>query len=298
MQTLEGLRRRIGTAQDLRSVVSTMKTLAAVSIRQYETAVEALVEYNRTIELGFQIVLRSQRHYWANQHETHNERTGVIVFGTDQGMCGQFNEAMAMFVQTCWQQASADPPWLLLVVGARAESYLREAGFAVEHTEAVPSSISQVTELVQDLLPHIVRWQSEQQITRLLVLHHRRTSVSSYEPQRLQLLPIDPERFRFWSEQPWQSNCLPLFTMDVNKLRSSLIQQYLFVSLFRACAESLASENASRIAAMQAAENNIEERIDDLQGAWNRLRQSAITEELLDVITGFEALANQPRSPS
>ena len=74
-----------------------------------------------------------------------------------------------------------------------------------------------------------------------------------------------------------------------------MVRQYLFVSLFQACAESLASENASRIAAMQAAEKNIEERLEELQGQYNHLRQTAITEELLDVVTGFEALASQTR---
>jgi F-type H+-transporting ATPase subunit gamma len=70
----------------------------------------------------------------------------------------------------------------------------------------------------------------------------------------------------------------------------ALIREYLFVSLFRACAESLASENASRLAAMQRADKNI----DDcwrLNGTFHRLRQSGIDEELFDVISGFEALA-------
>jgi F-type H+-transporting ATPase subunit gamma len=62
------------------------------------------------------------------------------------------------------------------------------------------------------------------------------------------------------------------------------------MALFRAHAESLASENASRLASMQAAENNIEEKIDDLAARYRRRRQSAITEELLDVVSGFEAL--------
>ena len=78
--------------------------------------------------------------------------------------------------------------------------------------------------------------------------------------------------------------------MPAERLLSHLVRQYLFVSLFRACAESLASENASRIAAMQAAEKNIEERLDEFQDAFNKMRQSAITEELLDIVAGFEAL--------
>jgi F-type H+-transporting ATPase subunit gamma len=80
----------------------------------------------------------------------------------------------------------------------------------------------------------------------------------------------------------------------------ALIREYLFVSLFRACAESLASENASRLAAMERAEKNIDELSAELQQAFNRLRQSRIDEELFDVIAGVEALAGipQPKRPA
>jgi len=69
-----------------------------------------------------------------------------------------------------------------------------------------------------------------------------------------------------------------------------LIREYLFISLFRACAESLASENASRLAAMERAEQNINELLIELQSTFHRLRQSSIDEELFDVISGFETV--------
>jgi F-type H+-transporting ATPase subunit gamma len=75
----------------------------------------------------------------------------------------------------------------------------------------------------------------------------------------------------------------------------ALLSGYLFVSLFRACAESLASENASRLAAMQRAEKNINELLDDLNRTFHRLRQSGIDEELFDVVSGFEALSAEER---
>jgi F-type H+-transporting ATPase subunit gamma len=71
----------------------------------------------------------------------------------------------------------------------------------------------------------------------------------------------------------------------------ALIREYLFVSIFRACAESLASENASRLAAMQRADKNIDELLEDLNVKFHRLRQSGIDEEMFDVISGFEALS-------
>ena len=75
----------------------------------------------------------------------------------------------------------------------------------------------------------------------------------------------------------------------------ALVREYLFISLFRACAESLASENASRLAAMQRADNNIDELLEGLNGTFHRLRQTAIDEELFDVISGFESLSIEAR---
>jgi len=289
MPTLEGLRRQIDTATDLSSVVTTMKTRAAVSIHQYERAVEALADYNRTIEMGFRIVVRDEP--FAIERDETIGATAAVVFGTDQGMCGQFNEAIVSFVNSQASQQHAPRRGTILAVGARAEGQLLDSGWSVEHTYSVPTSVSDITNLVQEMLPDFERLRTEEHIGRLLVFYNRRTSASSFEPRVLQLLPIDPGRFRRWRREPWDSRSLPTFATERRRLLARLVRQYLFVSLFRACAESLSSENASRIAAMQAAEKNIEQRLDELQGSFNQLRQSAITEELLDVVTGFEALS-------
>jgi F-type H+-transporting ATPase subunit gamma len=90
---------------------------------------------------------------------------------------------------------------------------------------------------------------------------------------------------------PWPTGNLPEVMGSGTATLRALIREYLFVSLFRACAESLASENASRLAAMQRADKNIDDLLEDLNGAFHRLRQSGIDEELFDVISGFEALS-------
>lgn len=290
MATLEGLRRQIDTAKDLGSVVTTMKTLAAVSIHQYERAVEALADYNKTIEMGFQIVLKNEP--FQVDPGPHAGRTGVVVFGSDQGMCGQFNEEIVSYVVSR-SNDGAEPRWVVHVVGARAEGQLLDAGWPVDHAYEAPTSVTDVGNLVLEILPNIQRLRVESEVSRLRVFYNRPTSASSFEPCELQLLPIDPASQRRWQQANWESRSLPMYKTGRRRLLSRLVQQYLFVSLFRACAESLASENASRIAAMQAAEKNIEERLDDLSGAYNQLRQTAITEELLDVVTGFEALSQQ-----
>jgi F-type H+-transporting ATPase subunit gamma len=108
----------------------------------------------------------------------------------------------------------------------------------------------------------------------------------------MQLLPLNRSQLRRHNHEDTSTanRCLPAWSMDTETLCSRLVKQFLFVSLFRACAESLAGENASRIAAMQAAERNIKDRLHDLRADYATRRQTTITEELLDVVTGFEAL--------
>lgn len=303
METLESLKRQIDTATDLSSVVTTMKTLAAVSIHQYEESVRAVREFNRTVEMGFQIVLREESVQAVKDDQIEQGgRTAAIVFGSDQGMCGQFNEDIASRYfeahrNESRQNKDGDSAWIVFAVGHRVEGQLLDAGWSLEQTYDVPTSVSDVTNLVLEMLPAIENTRSKAEVSRLLVFYNHRQSASSYDSKILQLLPLGRERLRRWREQPWDSRSLPTYATDRRQLLSRLVRQFLFVSLFQACAESLASENASRIAAMQAAEKNIEERLEELHGSFNQQRQSAITEELLDVVTGFEALKHGKSSP-
>lgn len=103
-------------------------------------------------------------------------------------------------------------------------------------------------------------------------------------------MPVNLRRFQRLQEKRWPSRSLPTFTMEREVLLSRLLHQYLFVSIFRACAESQASEHASRLAAMQSAQRNLDDRLDEVTMTFRRARQSVITSELLDVVAGFEAI--------
>lgn len=91
----------------------------------------------------------------------------------------------------------------------------------------------------------------------------------------------------------WPTGNIPEVLNGLERSQLAFVREYLFVSIFRACAESLASESASRLAAMQRAEKNIDELLGSLNGTFNRLRQSRIDEELFDVLSGFELLAER-----
>ena len=290
MQTLATLKRTIDRAQELQSVVRTMKTLAAVSIRQYEHSVASLVDFAETVEQGLRMVLWNVPPGSLSVRQKTEKATGAIVFGSDQGMCGQFNEQIGSFAEEEMQHCtSAGERLSFLTVGSRATGRLLDAGFEVDGELVVPGSATGITPLVIDLLARIDRWRTEKQLGKIVVLHNRPATASSFLPHKTQLLPVDPEQFAE-TQRKWPSRTLPTFTMNRNALLSRLIRQYLFITLFRACAESLASENASRIVSMHAAERNIQERLGVLRQEYHQQRQTSITEELLDVVTGFEAI--------
>ena len=294
METIESLKRKISSAQDLRSVVKTMKALAAVNIRQYEKAVESLAEYNRTVEVGFQILLMQRPGEVAIIEPALSESLGVIVFGSDQGMVGQFNEVIAQHTANQMATLRIDRQNLaVLAVGQRVFSRLQEAGQPVEDVMAVPGSAAAITPTVQDVVLTIEIWRMHREIDRILLLYNKPLSGSSYRPHSLQILPVDPEWLRDLEYRPWPCRAVPLFTMDWNRLFSALIRQYLFVSIYRAFAESLASENASRLASMQVAERNIHDRLEELHAKFHQRRQTTIMEELFDIVTGFEALTGE-----
>jgi F-type H+-transporting ATPase subunit gamma len=293
MQTIEDLKRHIESTQDLQSVVKTMKALAAVNIRQHEKAVESLEDYNRTVEMALRAVLRVRPDLPVGARAAPPGELGAVVFGSDQGMCGQLNDQVVDHALSEIGHSPVREP-RLVVVGARTAARLEDAGWAVQKVLAVPSSVTAITPRVQDLLVQIQRWHAEKGVNRVLLFYGKPLSGASYRPHTVHLLPLDVQWLRQLRQQEWPTRALPLFRMDWDPLFSALIREYLFVSLFRAFAESLASENASRLASMQGAEKNIEERLAELNNRFHRQRQMSITEELLDIVSGFEAL-QRPR---
>ncbi len=280
--TIENLRNKIERATDLESVVSTMKALAASNIGQYERAVRALADYYYTVELGLWACMNQIKEEYVGENKVqHEDTTGVIVFGSDQGLVGQFNDVLAEFVSETLQHFHGKK--IIWAVGERMHARLMDMGFTVTNLYEVPNSVSAITPLVGQILV--------QSKTHLLyIFHNRPTSDAHYEPVRQRLLPLDKKWRRELMKPHWPTHRLPEILGNRKDTLKALIREYLFVSLFKACAESLASENGSRLAAMQRAEKNINELLDELKQTYHRLRQSSIDNELFDVISGFEAL--------
>lgn len=298
--TTASLRRKITSAGDLQSVVRTMKALAAASIGQYEKSVRALGDYYRAVELGLSVCFReSATTALVAERKGHTVAgsIGAVVFGSDQGLVGQFNDVVADYALKTLSALPRTPQ--IWAVGERVHARLKDAGLPPVGLFTVPNSVQAIAPLIGQILvesearrsPSTTLGTDRGKVFELHLFYNRPTSGAVYAPVSQRLLPLDETWRRALAELPWPTKNLPeVMGGDIETLRA-LIREYLFVSLFRACAESLASENASRLAAMERADRNIDELLEDLNGKFHRLRQSGIDEELFDVVSGFEALA-------
>lgn len=292
MQTLEALRRRIDNARDMESVVAAMKVLAVVSIRQFERSLESLALYNQAIELGLQAVLQN-RPKGLRLRDERPEATGVcaLVFGSEQGLSGQFNEQIVAYAAERLEELGVSNGQVkILAMGEHVVYRLRGAGLEADSSFTIPGSVSAVKRAAHEIFTHVDDLRRQGGAGRVILFYHKPLSGAAYEPYHRLLFPLDPGYLRKLEERPWSSRSLPTFTIEWRELFSALVRQHIATILEKAFAESLLSENASRLFAMQVAEKNIADYLDELGHAFNNQRQGEITAELLDIVAGSEAL--------
>jgi F-type H+-transporting ATPase subunit gamma len=298
------LRRQIGSATDLQAVVRAMKAQAAAGIAQYERSVTAVAVYADIVERGLGAALRLARDSdaaWPSSVVASTTRRRAIVFGSDQGLVGRFNETVAAFAARSLPAGTGGAG--VWAVGERVRFALDAAGLPVRSVLSVPSSVQGITGLVADLLTQVFdddrdreAEEGSRQAEAPLLLYYNQPlpgSASMYEPVVQHLLPLDQAWRQALMARKWPDAQPPEVIGALRPVLRALIREHLFVSLFRACADSLASENASRLAAMDRADSNIEKLLAGLQGSFHKLRQSTIDEQLSDVTAGFRSLADR-----
>ncbi|HTN34623.1 MAG TPA: F0F1 ATP synthase subunit gamma [Marinobacter sp.] len=292
-QTLETLTRHSDTLTSIRGIVHTMKTLSAINATPYEHAASSIEAYHQTILQGFaafayrtgEITLRQDK---ALEHL-------VIVFGSDHGLCGSYNDNLAEVVKLYCQETIAGKQ-RILCIGAQMNNALTDQSLTPEATLLPPASADGIGRLAGDIVTRIDRFSRGQPLNHLAVTlaFTQRGEHGFREPVTRSLLPLEPSMLT--RAKRWESRSLPDYTMAADALLSSLIRSHIFASVFRASAEAMVTENSARLALMQQAEQSVDERLEEVKTELRSVRQDEITNELMDVIIGFEAL-KKPKKP-
>jgi len=291
MATKQSLERRIAGTEDMASIVSTMKSLAAVNVRVFGEARAAIENYVDTVERGLQVVLRDE-----DRPESAllapagggSSPLGVFVFGAVQGMCGQFNEHVAADAADYTNRFGGRVE--AVAVGPRVGPRLTDHDLYLERSVEMTGSLDSLPGVVDRCVLALDQL-LDKGVRRVVLFYNSAANDSSYEPYHELLLPVSEAWLSRVARRAWPTKMIPRVMTDRAPLLAALTRQYLFASFYRAAAQSLASENAARLSSMQSAESNIEERLEELRSEYNRRRQEEITSELLDIVSGYTALS-------
>lgn len=294
-ETLQQLGRRLASTEELNSVTSTMKGLAAVNVRHFQRAAHVMDRYERTIERGIQIVLRDTPD--TEVRAANSDPSGavaVVVFGSNQGLCGPVNRHVVRHTHEhlgAWLGDGMDRLEHVVAIGDRLAAELEVAELAPTERHPLPSTLPGIGRRADDLLVRLDELLVDTPgIVIKLAYAHMGERETSYEPVIDQLVPLDVGWLDSLRAAPWPTNQLPTYTMPRRAIFSSLTRHLLYVRLHRSFAQTMAAVAASRMSAMESAQENVDERLQELRRRHHLVRQSQITGELLDVVSGFEVI--------
>ncbi|WP_319782846.1 FoF1 ATP synthase subunit gamma [Oceanisphaera sp. IT1-181] len=304
-QTLEFLTRQQATLTSIRSIVHTMKTLSAINASPYEQAAQAIAEYRHTLVQGFAAFAYRTGPLQTGPLQSSTTQISqqlLVVFGSDHGLCGGYNELLAEQVHQYAIEIEQGlkheldlkhkpQPLTLLCVGAQMSDALQARGLIPEAVLLPPASADGIGRLATELVTRIEAFSQAKGLhsstvnsTAVGLAFTQRAEHHLRDPHIQALLPLDPSLLA--RPKRWDSRSLPDYNLPPDTLLSALLRNYLFASIFGAAAEAMVTENAARLALMQQAEQSVDERLEEVKGELNYVRQTDITNELMDVIIG------------
>lgn len=307
MQTLEGLKRRIKTTSSLRDIVSSMKTLSAVSVGQYEKSTLALNQYADNVELALQALLHGRNFPNPTKREL-KEKTIAVILGSDQGLVGRFNKSIANFAFDYFKENGIKKEDVSLIIGGRSlSSKILSLGWDINTLFTMPSSVKAMITVAKKIVFKLSDIQTEQQkgdkdfsfannSFKVYIFYNSKNEHSFTTQNVIQLLPIDTTFLKKIKEKHWPTKNLPVYNFKSRReLFSLFIRQLLFVDIYKAISQSLAAEHFTRMISMQNAEKNIDEHLEVMKLEYQQRRQTEITNELLDVVIGAEVLNSKKK---
>ena len=290
MATLRELKGRIGSVASSEKITGAMKMISSAKMHKAEQALKQLRPFRDQIESVIANLLSSDAIFSSPLMESRAvERLAIVVWGSDDGLCGAYNgnifKVLLQNIATLRQQLGQGVGITLIPVGskiAKAALKLRLPGVDVKLPEGVDSKSTDAA--VRDFAWHLRDSFLNGEFDRIDMLYMSFKSVSRQNAECGQLLPVTIEAF---SQSASGSEIRPyIFEPSPEVIFRNILPMYLLAVVQDVFTENRASEQAARVMAMQSANDNAKKLHDQLQLEFNKLRQQAITTELLDILGG------------
>lgn len=300
MDSLEGLQKRIKTTQDLRSIVSTMKSLSAVSIIQYDAALKSLLDYGKTIDLGMLALMKHNVVRVPVQRKIPKEKMKglAVVIGSDTGMVGRINRDTVSLCEKMMKRKGFLPENITYIpVGRQIIGLLSSKDKDIAYRHPVSNSIKSISVTAAHVLVEMDELMRSRGITHVFLFFSQKRGpyVRSHS---VLLVPMGEEWLKSLEKRTWEGKSFPEYSMKSDALFSALVREKMMMTISTALTDALSAEHHMRLTTMQAAEKNIDENLEKMNLQFQQIRQENITTELLDVVNGAEALSAQTKKQS
>lgn len=286
MAELRELQRKLDSIRALQDVVNAMRSLAAVYVRRAEMTLAATRPYGQVVNAALRLVL--DKADLAPEEEPADRAALAVVFASDQGLAGPFNERVVQAADRF--RAERAGPVSFACIGRRGSALLALRGIEPLLWTRAPTSLEGITAEVTELAAGIFDAYHKSGAEEVFFVFNAFESIGHFESRVRRIVP--PVRDELEESAGRRAfSYEPILTAPPMALLSRLVEEYFFIELYQGLLESHASENGARLTAMTAASSNVEDRLAEIRGQYQSVRQDTITSELMDVVSGAEALA-------
>ncbi len=285
MANLRDIRKRIASVKSTQQITKAMQMVAASKLKRAHDSVVAARPYAiKMNEVLASLALRTEagKHPLLQRREEKNVE--LIVMTSDRGLCGGFNHNVIKTSEKFVAEKQGEYENILIsVVGKKVRDYYRRQGreFATEFLNSGNITFSYAEEIAADVIDRYV----EKTTDAVYVIYTEFKSAMTQNVIVQRLLPVEPMKL---AEDEVAVEYI--YEPSEDELLADILPRYVYTQLFRMLLESVASEHGSRMTAMDSATSNAVEMVDRLTLLYNRARQAAITTELMEIVSGAEAL--------
>ena len=290
MPNLQDIKRRIGSVKNTQKITRAMKLVAASKLRRAQEAIVAARPYAAKIHevVGFLAAAVDPEDHILLRSADKCDKALLLVITSDRGLCGPFNSGLLRRVESFIQERGDEVgSFDIMVIGRKGQGFFKrrsQYNLLSAHPEELNKGADFKT--AKRFTDELVENFTEAKYDRVYLAYNEFQSAISSN-QRIDLvLPVQPSKF-----EEGEDFGEFIFEPIKDVLLKTLLPRYIETIVFRAMMDSVASEQGSRMAAMDSATNNASEMISSLTLQYNRARQAAITRELVEITTGAQAIS-------
>ena len=281
------IRNKIASVKNTQKITSAMKMVAASKMRKAQDRMDSSRPYAVTMRkvIGH-IALGHLEYKHPYLEEREAKRVGYIIISTDRGLCGGLNINLFKAALTSmkeWKEKGVETS--LALVGSKACSFFARYGGKVLAQASGLGDNPSVNDLIGSVKVMLEAYDNGE-IDRLYLVYNKFVNTMVQQPHVDQLLPLPKAKDEKMAKRHWHY----LYEPDPKHLLDQLLGRYIESQVYQGVVENLASEQSARMVAMQAATDNADTLISDLQLVYNKARQAAITQELTEIVSGAAAV--------